>query len=311
MTRDQECFPCGGRLKEWLRRWLGIRLGVLRHYPPRPMRTPARYTRAAKDEWLPRISIVTPSRNQGRFLERTIASVLDQDYPHLEYVVQDGASTDDSVNILRRHSTRLHHWESCPDDGQAQAVNLGFRHTSGEIMAYLNSDDVYLPGTLRYVGRYFARHPDIDVVYGQRVLIDEGDAEIGRWVLPPHDSDTLGWADYVPQETLFWRRRIWDAAGGAIDESFQFALDWDLLLRFRDAGARFRRLPRFLAAFRIHPAQKTSSALLDVGLDEMRRLCLRCHRRPISEHERQLRVFPFLWRHVVYDKLYRVGLLRY
>jgi hypothetical protein len=108
-------------------------------------------------------------------------------------------------------------------------LNWGFRRITGEIMAYLNSDDLLIPGALHHVAEYFHRHPEVDIDHDP------------VWVLPPHDNDVLSWADYVPQETLFWRRRIWDKIGGAFDESFDFALDWDLLLRFRDVGARLVR----------------------------------------------------------------------
>ena len=123
---------------------------------------------------------------------------------------------------------------------------------------------------------YFAQHPEVDVVYGHRVCIDLNDQEIGRWIMPPHNEQVLTWADYVPQETMFWRREIWERSGGYLDESFQFALDWDLLLRFQDSGAKIVRLPRFLGAFRIHPAQKTAAWYHDVGLKEMDRLRQRC-----------------------------------
>ena len=149
------------------------------------------------------------------------------------------------------------------------------------------------------------------MVYGHRVLIDEDDQEIGRWVLPRHDSAILSWADYVPQETLFWRRRIWERADSRFDESYQFAMDWELLLRFRAAGARFRRLPRFLGAFRVHDAQKTSARIQDVGAREMARLRERELGRPVSGAELRWRLRGYLLRHMVYQKLYRAGVLRY
>jgi glycosyltransferase involved in cell wall biosynthesis len=255
------------------------------------------------------MAIVTPSFNQAGFLERTIRSVLDQEYPRLEYVVQDGGSWDQTGGILDRYRDRLAHVESRKDRGQAHAINLGFRHTTGEIMAYLNSDDALLPGTLAYVARYFALHPAVDVVYGHRIVIDEHDQEVGRWLLPPHEDHAIIWADYVPQETLFWRRRIWEKVGAAMDESYQFALDWDLLLRFRDAGARFKRLPRFLGAFRVHHQQKTSVTIAGVGARETDRLMLRLHGRTVTHEERLRRVRIFLGKHVVLHKLYRLGLL--
>jgi hypothetical protein len=168
-----------------------------------------------------------------------------------------------------------------------------------------------LPGTLHYVAHFFATHPDVDVVYGHRILIDDKDQEVGRWVLPPHDNQILSWADFIPQETLFWRRRIWDAAGGQIDESFRFALDWDLLLRFREAGARFVRLPRFLGAFRVHLEQKTSSQMNDTGMQEMEILRKRCHGRAITQEEINRHIRKYLCLHVICHKLYRLGVFSY
>jgi glycosyltransferase involved in cell wall biosynthesis len=299
------------RGRRWLRHLSGIRLHLLRQYEPRPLHVPAHYRRTPARVPALTVSIVTPSWNQGAFLERTVRSVLGQGYPRLEYIVQDGGSADESKAILQRYGGRFKHWASAPDAGQTQAINLGFRHATGDVLAYLNSDDLLLPGTLHYVADFFERHPEVDVVYGHRVIIDEDDNEVGRWVLPPHDGEVLTWSDVVPQETLFWRRRIWGRVGAALDESFQFAMDWDLLLRFRDAGARFVRLPRFLGAFRVHPAQKTTAQLDAVGLPEMDRLSRRCHGRLVPPRERQRRIFGYLCRHGLYYQAYRLGLLRY
>jgi hypothetical protein len=143
-------------------------------------------------------------------------------------------------------------------------------------MAWLNSDDLLGPGVLRYVAEYFAAHPDVDVIYGHRIIIDENDGDVGRWIMPRHDPRVLEWIDYVPQETLFWRKRAWDLAGG-IDPSFQFALDWDLLARFQQAGCRMVRVPYCLGAFRVHSEQKTSQAIHTTGADEMKRIRTRFH----------------------------------
>jgi glycosyltransferase involved in cell wall biosynthesis len=287
------------------------RLGALRHHPPRPLRLPARYRLNGRLEDTPTISIVTPSLNRSRFLEDAIQSVLDQGYPALEYVLQDGGSEDGTREILVRHSNRLHHWESVPDSGQAQALNRGFAHTSGEIMAYLNSDDLLLPGALAYVGRYLGRNPSVDVVYGHRVLIDDAGQEIGRHVIPRHDDEVLSWADFIPQETVFWRRTAWEAAGATFDESFRYAIDWELLVRLREAGARMVRLPRFLGAFRVHGDQKTIAEGPTAGVEEMNRIRTRLHGRRVSQGEALRNVRPYLIRHVVLDQLYRRGLLRY
>jgi len=259
----------------------------------------------------PAISIVTPTLNSGRFLERTLRSVLDQDYAPLEYTVKDGGSSDGTLVVLDRYRDHLAAVYIGKDAGQADALNQGFRQTTGEVMAYLNSDDLLLPGTLRYVARYFLTHPTVDVVYGHRVLLDENDQEIGRWVLPPHESRVLSWADYVPQETLFWRRRIWEQIGAQLDDTLHFAMDWDLLLRFRAAGARFARLPRFLGAFRVHQGQKTSARMIDIGAQEMARLRERQHGRPVTPAEIQRYVRGYLLRHMACQKLYRLGILDY
>jgi glycosyltransferase involved in cell wall biosynthesis len=244
-------------------------------------------------------------------LERTLRSVLDQEYPKLQFAVQDGGSQDSTVDVLNQYADRLTHSASHPDKGQAHAINLGFKQVQGDIMAYLNSDDLLLPGTLHYVADYFQRHPKVDVIYGHRVLIDEDNAEVGRWVLPRHDNYTLGWVDFVPQETLFWRRSIWDKAGGAMDESFHFALDWDLLLRFVAAGAKVVRVPRFLGAFRLHDAQKTSTQIATRGEEEIQKLRERTLGRKVMLSEVGLAIKSYLRRHVWYRHLYRFGLVRY
>jgi glycosyltransferase involved in cell wall biosynthesis len=282
------------------------RLGILNQHEPIRLSLPAHYALERPPAPPPRISIVTPSFRQAAFIERTIASVLGQDYPDLEFVVQDGASQDGTREILQRYSERIASWESRRDEGQTQAINRGFARTSGEIMAWLNSDDILLPGTLAYVANFFNAHPQVDVVYGHRILIDEKDRQIGRWILPEHNDEVLSWADYVPQETLFWRRRIWDKAGGCVDESFRFAMDWDLLVRFRDSGAKFARLPRFLGGFRIHPHQKTSAAIAGVGFEEMNRIRERILGRVPSTLEVRKAVLPYLVKHVASDMAWRV-----
>lgn len=284
--------------------WSASRLTGVAHHPPEPLTVPRRYLRTSPPSPAPRITVVTPSFQQGRFLERTILSVVDQAYPSLEYVVRDGGSSDETVDVLRRHSDSLTRWESEPDRGQADAINLGFAGTTGEIMAFLNSDDLLLPGSLAYVARYFALHPEVDVVYGHRMLIDELDRRVGVWLIPARAERVLQWGDHIPQETLFWRRRIWEAAGGAMDEGFSFALDWDLLLRLREAGARMRRIPRFLGAFRLHGEQK-HSVLQDAYERESAALRARANGHPVSPYVAHARVQPFLARHVLLHTAHR------
>src|SRR6185312_8477897 len=157
---------------------------------------------------------------------------------------QDGGSTDGSVQLIQQHAVQLHAWESARDGGQADAIARGFAKTSGQpedVMAWINSDDYYQPGALAYVADYFARHPDVDVLYGHRIVVDEQSREIARWFLPPHDDAVLRVNDFIPQETMFWRRRLWNKVGG-INPTFKFAIDWDLLLRFLRRSARIEFL---------------------------------------------------------------------
>ena len=266
-----------------------MQIGVLRHYAPRTLKWDENLVVGAslddargRGQAAPQqIALVTPSYGQEKFIERTLRSVLEQHYPRLVYVVQDGGSKDGSAAIIARHAASLRHWESVPDKGQADAIRRGFAHiestlTPDTIMAWLNSDDLLAPGALRFVAEYFAAHPEVDVLYGHRIIIDDDDRDVGRWIMPRHHPKTLEWIDYVPQETLFWRKRAWDRVGG-IDPTFQFALDWDLLARFHQAGCRMVRVPYFLGAFRVHAEQKTSQAIHTTGAEEMRRIRTRFH----------------------------------
>lgn len=220
---------------------------------------------------LPKLTVVTPSYNQGKFLGATMDSVLDCPGIQVDYIVMDGGSKDESAELIRERAARLKHWQSKPDKGQAAAIREGFEHTEcgpDDVMAYLNSDDLFAPGAVEFVLRWFAANPEVDAVYGHRLIVDENGMEVGRWVLPPHDPEVLGLVDFVPQETLFWRRRIHDAVGG-FDPTFQFAMDWDFLLRIRNAGARIERLPWFLGCFRVHHEQKTHTNIESVGAEEV------------------------------------------
>jgi GT2 family glycosyltransferase len=255
-----------------VRRWFN--LSVEAQYAPRPVALETFPTSAVTTDRLPRLTVVTPSMQQAPFLEQTMDSVLNQSGIRIDYIVQDGGSTDGSPDIIRRYGPRLASWESRSDRGQSDAIARGFARATGapsDVMMFLNSDDVLLEGAARFVADYFAAHPEVDVVYGHRVMIDDTGLEIGRWFTPRPASLGLAMHDLIPQETLFWRRRIWDRAGG-IDPSFQFALDWDLLLRFEAAGARFARLPWFLAAFRVHSEQKTHRRWQDVAMPEIQKL---------------------------------------
>ena len=258
----------------------------------------------------PRIAICTPSYNQADHLDQTIASVLEQNYPNLNYWVQDGGSTDHSPDVLERWGEHGLRFEIASDDGQADAINRGFEQVDGEVMAWLNSDDLLLPGSLNAVAEVFDQHPEIDVVYGHRILIDGEGCDIGRWIMPKHDDEILTWADYVPQETMFWRRSVWEKVGG-LDTSFRFALGWDLILRFRDVGANFYRIPQFLGAFRIHGEQKTSAQIDSLGKLEMDRLRTRSKGRPVTEREIWEKTKPYLAKASLYSAAWKLGVVKY
>jgi hypothetical protein len=270
-------------------------LGLDPQYAPRPLRVPCRYLAARPPRPAPRISIVTPSFNQGAFIEQTICSVLSQGYPNLEYVVRDGGSTDGTTEALERYRPRLTRVVSEPDGGQADAINKGFAQCSGEIMAYLNSDDLLLPGALAHVASFFARHPEVDAVYGHRVVIDAHSRDIGMWVLPAHRDWVVKLQDFIPQETLFWRRSAWELAGALFDTNLRCAIDWDFLLRLVNRQARLVRLPRFLGAFRSHPAQKTT-AHAKTALAEAAHLRARQHGRELQTDEIEHALRPFVVR---------------
>jgi GT2 family glycosyltransferase len=297
----------------WLKRKFGTRLGVLRHYAGREMIVPAHYRATSGDAPLPSLAIVTPCLNGHAYLAATMESVLGQGYPKLHYVIQDGHSRDGSLELAQEIAAARRDIKveivAEHDDGQADAINRGFARTSSDLMAWLNADDVLLPGALDYVGRYFARHPEVDLVYGHRVVIDIDGREIARWILPPHMKNAMGWADFVPQETLFWRRRVWERVG-ALDNSFAFAFDWDFILRAQRAGCRFKRLPRFLGAFRVHELQKTS-AMSSTGFAEMARVRRTHFGRDVSAEEIEKGLRPYHALHVLLHRAYKLKLVQY
>jgi glycosyltransferase involved in cell wall biosynthesis len=260
-----------------------LQIGILEQYDPREIKLD-RFPTINKNQKKLSFAIVTPSYNHAEFIERTVNSVLDQNYPSLEYIVQDGGSKDNTVEILKKYGNKIK-FESVKDKGQADAINIGFKKISGEIMAFVNSDDVLLANSLAYVNDYFIKHPEVDVLYGNRIIINNDDKEIGKWVLPPFDYETIKNIDFIPQETLFWRKSIWDKLEFGMDDSFKFALDWDLITRFINVGARIEHVPYFLGAFRYTKEQKTSSQMDNYGWNEFQRVGLHIHKRLINPNE--------------------------
>lgn len=200
------------------------------------------------------ISIVTPSYNQGRIIERTIRSVLDQSVPSLEYMVVDGASTDGTVNVLKKHENRLR-WVSERDNGQTEALNKGFKATRGDIIGWLNSDDIYYPGALSAVLNLFEECPQTEVVYGDADHIDENDQIIETYYTEDWDYERLKEVCFLCQPAVFFRRRILERLG-SLDSSLKYCMDYEYWLRL---GSRvpFVRMKRKLAGSRMYGENKT------------------------------------------------------
>jgi glycosyltransferase involved in cell wall biosynthesis len=208
---------------------------------------------------LPLVSIVTPSYNQAGFLEQTVHSVLSQDYPCLEYIIVDGGSTDGSLGIIQQHADQLAWWVSEPDQGQADAINKGFTHARGEIFAWLNSDDAYLPGAISEAVEFLLANPEAGMVYGDANLVDEEGCVIGQFPARQTDYQRLrrGYV-HIPQQASFFRAALWRQVG-PLDPSFYFAMDYDLWVRLAKI-APLRYHPRMWANFRLHGGAKSVAA---------------------------------------------------
>ena len=206
-------------------------------------------------EW-PRLSIVTPSFNQGQFLEETILSVLNQDYPNLEYIIIDGGSTDNSVEIIKKYADRLAYWVSEPDKGQADAVIKGFRKATGEIWAYQNSDDAYVQGALRTVADQFSAYPQIDLLFGGWRVIDADGKPISERGFSKFSLRALrAGVQISPQPAVFFKRDAYQRVGG-IDPRWRHAHDYDLYIRIARQD-NVHVIPDILGEFRLHSAGKT------------------------------------------------------
>ncbi len=204
----------------------------------------------------PLVTIVTPSFNQARFLEATIESVLSQGYPSLEYIIVDGGSTDGSLEIIKRYESRLAWWTSEKDRGQTDAINKGLAHAKGSILAWLNSDDTYLPGAVAAAAAYLGANPGIGLVYGDANYINEAGRVVGRFPAAQTDQRKLrqGYV-HIPQQAAFFRADLWRSVG-PLDPSYYFAMDYDLWVRI-SKKAEVKYLHQAWANFRLHEAGKT------------------------------------------------------
>lgn len=224
----------------------------------------------------PRISIITPSLNQAGFIEQTISSVLGQGYPNLEYIIVDGGSTDGTVDLIRKHERHLTYWVSEKDAGQSNAINKGLKRATGDIIAYINSDDYYLDGAFERVADAYRENPDIDLWYGRCRIVDQFGAKVDQRIgsIERYDEILDLWEVWwkrrnFVQPEVFWTKRI-SKKVGAFREDLHLVMDYEYWLRIFAAGGAARFIDAELAAFRLQPNQKstqparTAKELLDV-----------------------------------------------
>jgi len=205
---------------------------------------------------LPLVSIITPSYNHARYIEATMKSVLSQDYPRVEYLVVDGGSNDETVDVIKKYEGQLAWWVSEKDKGQTDAINKGFARATGSILAWLNSDDTYEPGAISAAVKYLQEHPEVGMVYGDCNFINESGRVIGRFNSAQTSYRLLrqGYA-HIPQQTMFFRADLWKQLG-PLDPSFYFAMDYDLWTRVA-AHSEIKYVSQTWANFRLHTSGKT------------------------------------------------------
>jgi glycosyltransferase involved in cell wall biosynthesis len=225
----------------------------------------------------PLVSLITPSLNQGEYLEETIRSVLEQDYPRLEYFVIDGGSTDNSLEIIEKYKSRLDYWVSEADQGQSHAINKGLKRAAGDFLGWINSDDVLLPGAIRRGVEALQAYPDVDVVYGRLERIDEQGRPVPTPILPKDkvvfDRQNMLVECTVNQAGALWRRTIMEKAG-LLNEELRYAMDYEYWIRLAIAGGRFLRLDEPVARFRLSKASKTvgqAQQMAEEGMQIIRR----------------------------------------
>lgn len=217
---------------------------------------------------LPSVSVITPSFNQARYLEQTIRSVLEQNYPRLDYFIMDGGSTDSSVEIIRRYENRLAGWVSEPDRGQADGINKGFQRATGEIVAWLNSDDVYQPGAIAQAVAALQANPSAALVYGDVLSIDENARPFNLQTFQPFSLTDLMAFNIISQPAVFMRRAALEQAG-LLDPTYQLLLDHHLWLRMARLAPPLY-LPQTLAAARYHAEAKNLARTADFGREAFR-----------------------------------------
>jgi glycosyltransferase involved in cell wall biosynthesis len=220
----------------------------------------------------PKISVVTPSYNQGLFIERTIKSVIEQNYPNLEYIVIDGGSSDGTLEIIKKYENKLASWISEKDNGQSDAINKGFQIATGDIFCWLNSDDLFIEDTLRFVADFFMNNPDIDCLYGNTINIDQNDNHLmARHELRFEKNIMLYALNFIQQPSTFWRRAVYEKIGGLRNE-LHYTMDHEYWLRMYKNGVRFKYVEKFLSFYRWH---EESKGILNSNLIKQERAALR------------------------------------
>ena len=215
------------------------------------------------------VSIITPSFNQASYLEQTLRSVLEQDYSNVEYIVIDGASTDGSVDIVREtYQNQLTYWASEKDSGQAEAINKGLARASGEIIAWLNSDDYYLPGTISAAVKVFEENPDVVMVYGDMLAVDENGQTINTLKYKQLTLVDLLCFQIIGQPSVFFRREVYEKIGG-LDTTFHFLLDHQYWIRIAQQG-KILHVPQMWAAARYHAEAKNRAKAAEFGREAFR-----------------------------------------
>ncbi len=214
------------------------------------------------------VSIVTPSYNQALYLEQTIQSVLEQDYPRIEYIVVDGGSTDNSFDIIKKYNDRLAYWISEKDSGQAEAINKGFARAKGEILAWLNSDDYYLPDTISTVVKCFDENPEVVMLYGDMLAVNGNGQTINVLKYRQYSLQDLLCFQIVGQPSVFFRRSALEKTG-LLDTSFHFMLDHHLWIRLAQQG-RILHVPQVWSAARYHPQAKNRARAAEFGREAFR-----------------------------------------
>ena len=214
------------------------------------------------------VSLITPSFNQARYLEDTIQSVLSQDYPHIEYMLIDGASTDGSVEIIKKYENRLAFWISEKDNGQADAINKGFARAKGDIYAWVNSDDYYLPRAISTAVKFLEENPDVVLVYGDMLAVDEQGQTTNILKYKQLSLEDLLCFQIIGQPTVFFRREAFEKAGG-LDTTFHFLLDHHLWIRIAQQG-KILYIPQTWAAARYHAEAKNRAKAAEFGREAFR-----------------------------------------